>query len=81
MTKGLAKALAPHIQVNCINPGPVLLPEDYTQDQISQAIEKTLLKRIGSAEDIAAAVKFLLEDGDYITGLILSVDGGRSISE
>jgi len=79
LTKGLAKALAPHIQVNCINPGPVLIPEDYTDTQISQAIEKTLLKRIGTAEDIAAAVRFLLEDGDYITGLILSVDGGRSI--
>jgi NAD(P)-dependent dehydrogenase (short-subunit alcohol dehydrogenase family) len=79
LTKGLAKALAPHIQVNCINPGPVLIPDDYTEDQISQAIEKTLLQRAGTAEDISAAVKFLLEDGDYITGLALSVDGGRSI--
>lgn len=79
LTKGLAKALAPHIQVNCINPGPVLIPEEYTDVQISQAIEKTLLKRVGTAEDIATAVRFLLEDGDYITGLILSVDGGKSI--
>jgi len=79
LTKGLAKALAPNIQVNCINPGPVLMPETYSQEQIAQAIEKTLLKRAGKAEDIATAVKFLLEDGDYITGLILSVDGGRSI--
>jgi pteridine reductase len=79
LTKALAKALAPHIQVNCINPGPVMIPDDYNDSQIDQAIEKTLLKRIGRAEDIANAVKFLLEDGDYITGLILSVDGGRSI--
>jgi NAD(P)-dependent dehydrogenase (short-subunit alcohol dehydrogenase family) len=79
LTKGLAKAFAPHIQVNCINPGPVLMPDTYSEEQIAQAIDKTLLKRAGKAEDIATAVRFLLEDGDYITGLILSVDGGRSI--
>jgi len=79
LTKGLAKALAPNIQVNCINPGPVLMPDTYSEEQITQAIEKTLLKRAGKAEDISAAVRFLLEDGDYMTGVILSVDGGRSI--
>ncbi len=79
LTKGLAKALAPHVQVNCINPGPVLMPDKYSNEQITQTIEKTLLKRAGQAEDVASAVRFLLEDGDYITGLILSVDGGRSI--
>lgn len=79
LTKGLAKALAPHIQVNCINPGPVLMPDTYDDDQIAQAIDKTLLKRAGKTEDVSSAVKFLLEDGDYITGMILSVDGGRSI--
>jgi NAD(P)-dependent dehydrogenase (short-subunit alcohol dehydrogenase family) len=79
LTKGLAKALAPFVQVNCINPGPVLMPDTYSKEQISLAIEKTLLKRAGSPEDVSAAVKFLIEDGDYITGLILSVDGGKSI--
>ncbi len=79
LTKGLAKALAPYVQVNCINPGPVLMPDNYSDEQIAQAIEKTLLKRAGQAEDVASAVRFLLEDGDYITGLILSIDGGRSI--
>lgn len=79
LTKGLAKALAPYVQVNCINPGPILMPDNYSDEQIAQAIEKTLLKRAGRAEDVASAVRFLLEDGDYITGLILSVDGGKSI--
>ena len=79
LTKGLAKALAPYVQVNCINPGPILMPDNYSDEQIAQAIEKTLLKRAGQAEDVASAVRFLLEDGDYITGLILSVDGGKSI--
>jgi len=79
LTKGLAKALAPFVQVNCINPGPVLMPDTYSKEQISQAIEKTLLNRAGNPEDVANAVRFLIEDGDYITGLILAVDGGRSI--
>lgn len=79
LTKGLAKALAPNIQVNCINPGPVMIPNDYTESQVKQAIEKTLLKRAGTGKDIANAVRFILEDGDYLTGMVLSVDGGRSI--
>ena len=80
LTKGLAKALAPSVQVNCINPGPVMLPDYYTEEERMQAIDRTLLKREGRAEDIANAVRFLLEDGDYITGIALSVDGGRNIT-
>lgn len=79
MTKGLAKALAPNVQVNAINPGPVYLPHDFTSSQRQKAIANTLLKREGKAEDIANAVRFLIQDGDYITGTILSVDGGRSL--
>ncbi|TFH02149.1 MAG: SDR family oxidoreductase [Calditrichales bacterium] len=81
MTKGLAKALAPFVQVNSISPGPVLLPEDYGEADEKKAIEKTLLKSAGKAKDIAAAIRFLLEDGDYITGIDLAVDGGRSLGE
>jgi NAD(P)-dependent dehydrogenase (short-subunit alcohol dehydrogenase family) len=80
MTKGLAKALAPYVQVNGINPGPVLIPESYTDEERRKAVDKTLLKREGRAEDVAAAVRFLLEDGDYITGIVLAVDGGRSLN-
>ena len=80
MTKGLAKALAPHVQVNGVNPGPVLIPEHYTEEEKRIAVDKTLLKREGRAEDVAAAVRFLLEDGDYITGTVLAVDGGRSLN-
>jgi pteridine reductase len=79
MTKGLAKALAPHIQVNCINPGPVMFPEDYSQEDKEYSINQTLLKREGSAEDIAATVRFLLEGSDFITGAIIPVDGGRQV--
>lgn len=45
MTKGLAKALAPQVLVNCINPGPVMLPENYNEEQRKKAIQKTVLKR------------------------------------
>jgi NAD(P)-dependent dehydrogenase (short-subunit alcohol dehydrogenase family) len=80
MTKGLAKALAPEVQVNCINPGPVMLPDNYSEQEKTRALEKTLLKREGTGEDIARTVRFLIEGSDYITGAIISVDGGRSLA-
>lgn len=76
MTKGLAKALAPEVLVNCVAPGPVLLPEDFDAEDAKHAVEPTLLKRTGSPEEIAAAVVFLLRS-EYITGATLPVDGGR----
>jgi pteridine reductase len=78
MTKGLAKALAPQVLVNCVNPGPVLLPKDFSEKQIAKALERTLLKREGTAEDISKTVRFLIES-DYITGASIPVDGGRHI--
>lgn len=78
VNKGLAKALAPNIQVNGVAPGPVLFPEYYTQDQKHLAIERTLLKRAGSPSDIVNAIMFLIEN-DYITGEIIHVDGGRHL--
>lgn len=80
MTKGLAKALAPEVHVNCINPGPVLIPEYYSKSEINSAIDKTLLKKTGTANDIVESVKYLIEGTDYITGSIINVDGGRSIN-
>jgi pteridine reductase len=79
MTKGLAKALAPTVHVNCVNPGPVSLPEAFSDKERHMAINQTLLNREGSAQDVAAAVKFLLKDSDYITGAVINIDGGRSI--
>lgn len=76
MTKGLAKALAPAVLVNAIAPGPVMLPDDFDAAAMQQAVEPTLLKRPGSAEEVARAVVFLLES-DYVTGVTLAVDGGR----
>ncbi len=79
VNRGLAKAYAPHIQVNAIAPGPVLFPEYYSDEQKNLAVERTLLKRPGSPQDIVNAVVFLIEN-DYITGEMIHVDGGRHIA-
>lgn len=79
MTQGLARTLAPKVRVNAIGPGPILVPTDLPEDEAREIMEKTPLKRHGSPADIAAAVAFLLES-DYITGVLLPVDGGRLIA-
>ena len=61
-----------------VNPGPVLIPDDYTEEQRQKALQRTVLKREGTADDIAKTVRFLAE-ADYITGASIPVDGGRHI--
>lgn len=78
MTRNLALEWAPHVRVNSISPGPVLLPENFTEDQTQRAVETTLLKRIGTPKDIVEGVLFLLRN-DYMTGVNLCVDGGSSL--
>lgn len=81
LTRTLAVELAsrnPNVRVNCILPGPVLLPPDLPEPERRQAIESTLVKREGRPEHIAQAVLFFL-DNDFVTGVCLPVDGGRTI--
>jgi len=80
LTRSLARELAPQIRVNAIAPGPVMWPEDGVADTALQnkIIEQTLLKRSGSAMDIARSALFFAADAPFITGQILPVDGGRS---
>lgn len=80
LTKGLAKALAPYVTVNAVAPGTVLLAEMYDEEEETRLVERTPLKRIGSPGDIANTVLFLLKDTDFITGEIIKVDGGRSLT-
>lgn len=75
LTETLAKALAPHIRVNAVCPGPVEKPPDWDDARWAAAGARTLLKRPGSGYDVARAVRFLIES-DYITGETLVVDGG-----
>ena len=78
LTKGLARALSPEVQVNGIAPGTVLPPPEHIGMDLNASVENSLLKRIGKAEDILQAVEYLLQS-DFVTGTILPVDGGRSI--
>lgn len=80
LTKALAKTLAPTIQVNAIAPGPVMLPEDFDDSLREAVIRATPLKRMGSPQDIAQTVVFLVEGSDFITGATIMVDGGRLIA-
>ncbi|MBZ0170620.1 short-chain dehydrogenase [Candidatus Methylomirabilis lanthanidiphila] len=79
VTQGLAKALAPEVQVNAVVPGTVLLAEEYSEQERESIIRRTPLKRIGDPADIAQTVLFLVEGSDFITGQVVVVDGGRSI--
>lgn len=80
LTKSLARDLGPEIRVNGIAPGPVLWPEHEMSAELQQEIiGKTALKRRGSPDDIARAALFFAKDAPYVTGQILTIDGGRSI--
>lgn len=76
LTRVLARALGPEIRVNCIAPGTVLPPESYGEEQLRRERERTVLGRIGSPEDVARALLFLVES-DFVTGEVVVVDGGR----
>jgi pteridine reductase len=78
MTRALARALAPRIRVNAVAPGAVLLPPDWDAAAADRLVGTTPLRRLGSAEDVAQAVLYLLE-ADYVTGETLIVDGGRHV--
>lgn len=79
LTKSLARELAPLIRVNAVAPGPVMWPSDVDGEMQRHIIDRTLLKRPGSPEDIARAVLFFAAQAPYVTGQILAVDGGRSV--
>jgi pteridine reductase len=81
LTRVLAVELGtrnPAVRVNCILPGPVMLPEDLAEAERKQAIAATLVQREGRPGNIAQAVLFFV-DNDFVTGVCLPVDGGRSI--
>jgi len=79
LVRALAVALAPEVAVNGIAPGTVLLPEGTTPEEAERLARRLPAKRIGSAEDVAAAVVFLCAGPAFLTGQVIRVDGGRSI--
>lgn len=81
MTRSLAVEFGhrnPRVRVNCILPGPVLLSDDLSDEQRAAVANSTLVRRVGSPHHVAHAVQFLIEN-DFVTGVCLPVDGGRSI--
>lgn len=81
LTRCLAVELGqrnPNVRVNCILPGPVMLPADLPEEERRQAIQATLVQREGRPENVAQAVLSFI-DNDFVTGACLPVDGGRSI--
>ncbi len=81
MTRSLAVELSQwnkNIRVNCVQPGPVMLADDVSEEKASQIANSTLVGRVGTADHVAHAVQFLCEN-DFVTGVCLPVDGGRTI--
>lgn len=80
LTRSLAKELAPHVRVNGVSPGAILWPEQAMNAATQRAIlQRIALGRQGEPLDIAKAVAFLI-NAPYITGQIITVDGGRSLN-
>jgi pteridine reductase len=83
LTRALARDLGPEVRVNGIAPGTILWPEDERWgDELARQriISRTALKRVGEPDDVAKAVEFLVANAPYVTGQVLAVDGGRSVS-
>lgn len=78
-TLSLAKSLAPDVRVNGIAPGVVDWPDDMPQLEREKYLERVPLKRAGTPTDVAKLARFLVEDGAYLTGQVIRLDGGRSI--
>lgn len=78
LTRVAARALAPDIRVNALVLGMMLSPPGYDEAQWIRDAQRMPLKRPGSPEDVARAVAYLAEE-DYLTGTVLTVDGGEAI--
>lgn len=79
LTRASAVALAPYVLVNSISPGPMLMPGKHTAAQKRSSLKRSLLKKLGGAEEIARAVAFVAAS-DFMTGGDLKVDGGRELA-
>lgn len=83
LTKTLAKELGPDIRVNAVSPGTVMLPEGkntLTKEENEKILHRVALRRHGTAADVAKAVFYLVNQADYVTGTVITVDGGRSLT-
>jgi pteridine reductase len=79
LTRGLAAALAPRIQVNAVAPGVVLLPAGFPRESAARLAARIPMRRHGRPTDVAQAVRFFATCSSYVTGQVLFVDGGMSV--
>jgi pteridine reductase len=80
LTKSLACELGPEVRVNAVAPGAILWPENLGENEKEKIISRTFLKRQGTPDDIARAILYLIRDAGYMSGQVLTVDGGRSLN-
>ncbi|MCI0401733.1 MAG: pteridine reductase [Gammaproteobacteria bacterium] len=80
LTKALAKELAPDVRVNGISPGAFLWPDSMSKAAKQQILSRTLLKRKGQPSELVGAVLFLIRDADYMTGQVITIDGGQMLA-
>jgi pteridine reductase len=80
LTRAFARELAPQVRVNAVAPGPIAPPPGMPQEEVDEARAGTLLGRWGSPQDIASAVAFLVQGSDFVTGAVVTIDGGRTIA-
>ncbi|MDE2805564.1 MAG: SDR family oxidoreductase [Gemmatimonadota bacterium] len=78
LTRVAARRLAPEVRVNAVAPGYVLPPRHHTPDEIESTRRRIPLRRVGTPEDVASAVRFLAR-ADYVTGQVIVVDGGLGL--
>jgi pteridine reductase len=82
MIMSLARELGPDVRVNGVAPGAILWPEHEISDiDKARILSRVPLARHGEIEDIARTVRFLVTEADYITGQLISVDGGRTAQQ
>jgi pteridine reductase len=82
LTRSLALELGPDVRVNGVAPGAILWPDNsahFSEAERVRIARQTPLERVGSPDDVAGAVKYLLFDAPFVTGEIIAVDGGRHL--
>jgi len=80
LMKSAAKAYAPHIRVNSIQPGPIMFLPEHSSSEKQQVMQQTLIAKEAGFEPIYQGVRFLI-DNQFVTGLSLKIDGGRSLGK
>ncbi len=79
ITRALARELGPDIRVNGLSPGAVLWSDNMDQERQGDILRQTTMKRAGEINDVTRAIRFLISEADYMTGQILTIDGGRTL--